>query len=262
LHDSLPMLQRYRTHLESTLTWLLQSERPTGGSAAYQTVFRTWSRAYPETTGYLIPTLLRAADARSDSRLKPYAMRCGEWLLTIQNEDGSWNGRLYPPRRPRPSVFNTGQILLGLMALWRGSREDRWLQAAASGAAWLKDTMAPLGLWEGGDYRASRTPSYYSHALWPFLDVSQTISDDEAVERIRESYMLLLGRIQEDGWIVDAGFAEGEPAFTHTIAYAIRGIQEGALLLDDFTMLSAIGPTIERIVRIAELRSGHLPGAF
>lgn len=244
------------------MRWLLNSERPTGGSAAYQTPLFTWSRAYPETTGYLIPTLLRAAKVTTDARLEGFARRCGEWLVRIQNEDGSWNGGLHPPRRPSPSVFNTGQILLGMMALWRETVDERWLQRASSGASWMISTMSPDGLWPGGDYRAQRTPTYYSHALWPLLDVVLAVGDRQAVERIQHAYTLLLDRIQSDGWISEAGFAEGEPAFTHTIAYTIRGIQEGGRLLNDDSMLAAVEPTIERIVRIAELRGGRLPGGF
>lgn len=61
---------------------------------------------YPEVTGYYIPTLLRYNDIE---RAKNYA----NYLISIQNEDGSWN----EPSGKIPYTFDTGMILKGLAAL-------------------------------------------------------------------------------------------------------------------------------------------------
>lgn len=260
---STAMIDTYRRHAAATIEWLLRSERAGGGSAAYQAPLIGWSRAYPETTGYLIPTLLESGHLTGDDRLEAFAQRCGEWLLSIQNSDGSWNGSLHPPRTPRPSVFNTAQILFGLLALSRHSpTEKRWLESAALGADWLRQSMAPEGLWRIKDYRAAGTPSYYAHALWPLLDVAMTVGDERAIAAIEQSLALIAGRVADDGWIENVAFSEGEPAFTHTIAYTIRGLQGAARLLGDPNLERAFRPALEKLIRIGELRSGHLPGAM
>lgn len=61
---------------------------------------------YPEVSGYYIPTLIRIGDF---DRAKKY----GNYLLSIQNEDGSWND----PSGKTPYTFDTAQILKGLCAL-------------------------------------------------------------------------------------------------------------------------------------------------
>ena len=58
---------------------------------------------YPEVTGYYIPTLLKWGEREL---AKSYA----DYLLTIQNEDGSWN----EPYGKHKYTFDTGQILKGL----------------------------------------------------------------------------------------------------------------------------------------------------
>ena len=58
---------------------------------------------YPEVTGYYIPTLIKWGE-------KELAKSYADYLLTIQNEDGSWN----EPSGQFKYTFDTGQILKGL----------------------------------------------------------------------------------------------------------------------------------------------------
>ncbi|MEQ1744699.1 MAG: hypothetical protein ABMA02_04690 [Saprospiraceae bacterium] len=76
--------------------WLRRSIKATGGNGSahsYSPVFG-WARAYPETTGYLIPTLLHCADFLQDDALRVLANQCQDWLLSIQLPGGAWAGGL------------------------------------------------------------------------------------------------------------------------------------------------------------------------
>lgn len=260
---SLPSLGRYQAHLEAAADWLVQSERPTGGSAAYFSPLRGWSRAYPETTGYSIPTLLAMA-GRVPAPVEATALRFGEWLLKIQNADGSWNAGLHPgASRGTGSVFNTGQVLKGMVALWKHSHDSRWLDAATCGAEWLRAGMGPSGLWDRMDYRSDRTPSYYTHVLWPMLEVATIRDDPKLRDAARQGLNAIVARRRSNGVIAGWAFEPGAPAFTHTIAYTLRGIQESARLLaahdeyDDVVMAA-----LDVLSRRSELAGGRLPGAF
>lgn len=61
---------------------------------------------YPEVTGYYIPTLLQWGERE---RAAAYA----RYLCTIQKTDGSW----FDPSDTAPYVFDTAQILKGLIAI-------------------------------------------------------------------------------------------------------------------------------------------------
>lgn len=63
-------------------------------------------KGYPEVTGYYIPTLLRWG-------YRDMAVSYAKWLCSIQKEDGSW----YDTDDQNPYVFDTAQILKGLMAI-------------------------------------------------------------------------------------------------------------------------------------------------
>jgi malonyl-CoA O-methyltransferase len=62
---------------------------------------------YPEVTGYYIPTLLNWGE-------KTLAVKYAKWLCSIQKPDGSW----YDPENKAPYVFDTCQILKGLIAIF------------------------------------------------------------------------------------------------------------------------------------------------
>ena len=249
-------------HLQATARWLANSELSTGGSAAHYTPLIGWSRAYPETTGYTIPSLIKLAKVLGEPSHEACAVRFGAWLLSIQNSDGSWNGGLHPNRAGRPSVFNTGQVLKGMHALWKHDGDRKWLEAGNRGNEWLASRMGDDGLWGGGDYRSSVTSSYYSHVLWPMLAMAVADGNDRIHGKVARGLSTILGRMLANGVVQGWAFAEKKPAYTHTIAYTIRGIQECSRLLGQPELERAVAPALEVLVRRSELAAGRLPGAF
>lgn len=63
--------------------------------------------AYPEVSGYYIPSLLKFG-------FRDLAKQYASWLLSIQHENGAWHDYL----DKAPYVFDTGQIIKGLIAIY------------------------------------------------------------------------------------------------------------------------------------------------
>lgn len=265
MSEALSSLSRYEVHLRATIHWIGRSiERGRGGSAAHFSYPRGWSRPYPETTGYIIPTLLGAAVHLQDETLAADAERLGNWLLGLQHAEGWWPAGLIGARTdPRPSVFNSAQILDGMATLAHRTGDRRWHDAAARGARWLADGVDADGLWRNGNYRRRYNPSYYAQVAWLMLRAWK-LSDDGDV---RDAAIRVLKRIvalrTRHGSIGNWGFDPGKPAFTHTIAYTLRGLMESAFLLDDWKEFGEpCVSALERLSRKSELAEGRLPGAF
>ncbi len=58
-----------RTHLDAAIAWLKHAQDVTGNGGVAQTYLvrsRHWAPSYPETTGYIIPTLYRYAKLAGD----------------------------------------------------------------------------------------------------------------------------------------------------------------------------------------------------
>lgn len=261
---NLPSIDRYEHHLDITGRWCLRSaEHGQGGSCATFNPITGWSAPYPETTGYLIPTLLKLHHHFNDERYRYTAYELGEWLLNIQSDDGSWHGGLHPAKKAVGSVFNSGQILKGLAALYRDSADQRWIDAASRGAGWLANQVDQNGLWPAGDYQSSQTPSYYTHVAWPILEIWKLTNEDHLLQAAERYLNKMLTRIKENGAVSHWGFKDEGPAFTHTIAYTIRGFQESARLIGDYKRFAEPMETaLEVIYTKSELTNGRLPGSF
>lgn len=63
-------------------------------------------KSYPEVTGYYIPSLLRWG-------YRELACSYARWLCSIQKPDGSW----YNTENTAPYIFDTAQVLKGLLAI-------------------------------------------------------------------------------------------------------------------------------------------------
>jgi malonyl-CoA O-methyltransferase len=85
---------------ERALAWIRAHEASDGGILVHS----RRDRAYPEVTGYLVPTLLACGE-------RELAARLVGWLVRIQQPDGA-----YTSPDGVPYVFDTGQALRGLLA--------------------------------------------------------------------------------------------------------------------------------------------------
>jgi hypothetical protein len=255
----------YKNHLHQTIAWLVASIRDNNtGSSAYYSPLLGWSSPYPETTGYIIPTLIRYSDFQGGRRTLDLARSLGEWLLQIQRPNGYWFEGLYRTNATgQASIFNTAQILKGMVALYEKEGNRKWLDSAVRGGEWLARGVDQEGLWAEGNYTAGFNPSYYTQVAWPMLLVSKAAETPFIREKAQLVLDAILARRKANGVFSGWAFMKDEPAFTHTIAYTIRGFIESSLLLNDWDKYAS--PTLqalEFIQRRAELSRGYLPGAF
>lgn len=254
--------------LELALNWLIRSiDINTGGSRAnYSILFnglQGWSGPYPETTGYIIPTFLNAAnDFPAYSLLKEKAHHMGEWLLSIQFEDGAFPGNIYYPNKIlEKSIFNTGQIILGLTSLFDSSKDVRYLESASRAANWLVVNQEADGTWKKYNYIKDFSPSYYSRVAWPILKVYARTNDNKFKVAAIKNLTSIKARQLPNGFIDGAGFKPGSYVFLHTLAYTIRGFLESSFILDDKMWWDTAYPFAEKIMQNFEVKK-ELNGAY
>lgn len=247
------------------LDWLQRSIDVTvnGGSAAYYSrIFKPlkgWQLAYPETTGYIIVTLLEYHTLYPDRGLKKYALACADWICTLQMKNGALPGSVGVTNIP--SVFNTGQMLFGLLAAFEATQKKIYLTTLTRATRWLADTLEADGSWQSGAYVPGWVPSYYTRVIWAVLWANRHLQDVVIEKKMRLALGFYQQKIQKNGSVKDWAFTSGKQAFTHTIAYTIRGFLESALLLKDDTLQDQAFQMGEKIMRLRELR-GRMAGAY
>lgn len=248
-----------------TLRWLCDSIETHGGkgSAAFYSrmryPLRGWAPPYPETTGYVIETLLDYYDLEEDEKLKHLALSCADWLCEVQRPDGAYPA-LYVGN-PKTSVFNTGQILFGLTRAFDATGDEKYHSATAKSLKWLAEQLDADGCWPSGAYAAGFSPSYYSRVIWAMHVANRVGQNLAATEATRRALRFYEKRFLENGAVRDWGFRPNQPAFTHTIAYTLRGFLETATLTYDQALIEKVCLSANIIADSFE-KNGRLAGSY
>lgn len=249
-------------HLQAALQWLENSIKATDyqGSSAYYHLWRGWAPAYPETTGYLIETLLEAHQHLKEEKYRDLALGCAHWLLSIQGMDGGFPGGPIGSGNP-PQVFDTGQIVFGLIAAYECTEEPVYLDAAERACTWLVSLQEPSGCWKKGGLHADYAPSYYARVVWAMLRANRYLQKTSLAQATLGAYGYFQQQWTSSGSVKNWGFAPNEPALTHTLAYTLRGLFESALLLEDEKGTKAVVSALERLQGAYALKN-RLAGAY
>lgn len=241
----------------AALDWICKSIAATGGhgSAHSYALHSGWAKAYPETTGYLIETLLDHDHLSDETRnFHALAHGCANWLETLQQPTGAYPGLLVG--HTQPSVFNTGQILFGLLRCGR--------EASATRAAhWLLAVQDEDGGWRQAAYHPGFEPTYYTRVLWPLLCFEEQYPGRlpglrEGVLRGLQRYA---ARFLPNSALSDWGFRPGAAAFTHTIAYALEGFWMCGKLLGNADILQKTADSTRKIINLRR-ENGKTAGAY
>jgi hypothetical protein len=254
--------------MAAALAWLGQaqdhSRTQDGGVARHYSLLNGWGSSYPETTGYLVPTLLACArdpgQAEADV-LRPRARRMLDWLVSIQLSDGGFQGGMVDQLPVKPVTFNTGQILLGLAA---GVAEfgPVYLEPLRRAADWLIATQDADGCWRRypTPFAAPGEKVYETHVAWGLLEADRVAPGRGYREAALGNIRWALQLQRPNGWFDRCCLsATLQVPLTHTLGYTLRGVLEGYRASGDETLLQAARRAADGLG--SALRAdGFLPG--
>jgi hypothetical protein len=200
-----------------------------GLSAFYDLMADVWAPSYPETTGYVIPTLLKYAKRYSDNAIRRSALEMADYVLGVQTPEGgihTWydDSKVF--------VFDTGQALFGWLAAWHETGSDRYQAAMLRSANWLVAHQDPDGYWAQYQF-AGHMKVWDAHVAWPLILVGTALHQPAYVEAGCRCLEWVLAQQAADGWFELCSLEPGHPPVTHTIAYAVRSLLETGILLSD-----------------------------
>lgn len=257
--------QPHEVHLRAAVDWLCHAQdvrdgqRDAGGVSAGWSFEDGWLPSYPETTGYIIETMLAAAGLLRRSELVDRAQRMIDWELSIQHADGAFPGHLGEPGA-RPVVFNTGQIMHGMVAGHTQLRREDCLAAAVRAGHWLADQQDDDGCWR--KFEHNDTPHVYNtRATWALLATGLIAGEARLVDAARRNLDWALEQQTESGWFASNAFVPRRSPFTHTIAYAARGFLESGVLLGEDRYVGA-ALKAGRGLAAVQRRDGWLAGTY
>jgi hypothetical protein len=231
-----------------------------GGVARHYSLVTGWSTSYPETTGYIVPTLLALGDYTGASEHRARAQRMLDWLVRIQLPDGGFQGGRIDARPVVPVTFNTGQILIGLAAGVQVFGEA-YAEAMHAAARFLRDSQDPDGCWRRHPtpFAAAGEKAYETHAaLGLFRADAAAPGHGYAAAGVRQVDWALTKQ-DAAGWVADCCLNDPRRPLTHTLGYFLRGVIEAYTASGDDRYLQAARRTADRLIT-AQRPDGSLPG--
>lgn len=252
-----PQMVDAEAHLIAAEEWLKRAhDQGTDDGVSYGYSIRGgWRPSYRETSGYIATTFFNLAIHHNDNDYRERALKVCHWLLSVQNLDGSFSNPRYGATG---IVFDTGQDLFGLVRAYEETNEASFKESALRAADWLVHIADYQGRWTRNEHL--NTPHVYNtRTAWALLRVNQLEYSSEREQIARTNLDWAVSEQQPSGFFDNCAFERGLAPFTHTIAYATRGLLEsGELLKDDRFIDAAIRGADAALKHVHD--DGFMPG--
>src|SRR6266567_696196 len=261
----------HEPHLVAAIEWLLRAQdaTPDGGlSRGYSLVRhshygRGWQPCYPETTGYIIPTLYAAALRLGRPELAVRAERAARWEIEIQLPTGAVRGGAIG-EPASPAVFNTGQVLLGWLAAFEETAHDGFADAARRAARYLVATLDPDGHWRSDTSRFARADStiYNTRTAWALAEAGARLDERRFTAAAVRSLHAAADLQTENGWLPGRYYSDWSPAVRWSCltgqAQMANNWMRLAEITGDATWLEPVPAVLRFLKRTQNRRSGEL----
>jgi uncharacterized protein YyaL (SSP411 family) len=254
----------HQTALASAAGWLARAQDASGCggvSAYYDMKKRRWAAAYPETTGYIIETLIRYAQLSGSVEYRERALRMAAWESDIQLPDGGVRAGTMDAVPIVPTIFNTGQVIFGWLAAWQQTQDPRYRESVIRAADWLLIAQDADGAWRrfASPFTRHTQNTYNTRVAYALASAGQVLEQPRYISAAVRNAEWALTQLRPNAWIENNDLEDNDRPLTHTIAYATRGFLEVGLIAG-MNRFIEIAMRIARAVMSAQRSDGALPG--
>lgn len=262
-----------RRHLDAAISWIKRADdaSSTGGVAwGYKTrkPVRSaeplgWIAPYPETTGYIIPTMLRFADLSGDEDCVQRSHRMVQWELGIQLPDGGIQGGVLGAQPVASSTFVTGQVIFGLVSGYERFREEPIRTGAIRAGEFLLSCLNNTGRFAAGysHFCESGAKAYEARTGLALAELGDMLEDQRfriGASRIAD-YALSVQ--QPNGWFQENDVDNHDKPLTHLIGYVLEGLHGIGIRLKRRDCIDAVQRTLKSLLPLIE-PNGFLAGRW
>ena len=241
-------------HIRYAANWVISAQnagKDDGISAFYS--FRGWAKSYPETTGYIIPTFFDLYHHTNNKIYKESALKMADWLLLIQLKNGA-----FPMINLKtPLIFDTGQVLFGLIRAYKETKDDKYLISANEAGRWI----SLISDWKKSSYKNVGQRTYHTRVAWALLELYEVTQKNNYLIVAKKILDWTLSQQLDNGWFMKSTFGDRGTPLTHSIVYTIRGLLESGVYLNNENYINAAIKTSDTFIDI-QRENGSLFGKY
>lgn len=264
-----PISGETRERAEAAVAWILRAQAASADGGVSLGYFpceevQGWRDSYPETTGYIITSLLQFADYFGNAHIRQRAIQMAEWEIKVQMASGAvQGGTVCPPEKQTPTAFNTGMVLDGWCSAYTASRDGKFLEAGRRAADFLARDVNSDGyfLTNGHFVSADQIKTYNCLCAWALYRFGMLAQERRYQETAVHVVEAAIRQQSSNGWVANNCLTRSDAPLLHTIGYTLQGILEVGLLANraDFVSAAQRGtdPLLSRVSK-----KGFVHGCF
>lgn len=265
-----PVAGEVEIRMRLAVAWLLRAQRAAGDGGVALGYFpcgdrsAAWRPSYPETTGYIITSLLAYSRRTGDAAAAEAAMRMADWERAVQMASGAvQGGEVCHPKHQTAAAFNTGMVLDGWCSAYLYSGDAKILEAARRAADFLIQDLDEQGFFQtnGAFVSTGEIKTYTCLCAWAIHRFGDIVDDNSYRRAAVRSIEAALRQQQPNGWFAHNCLNRSEAPLTHTIGYTLQGILEVGILAGRRDFIAAVERTLAQVLA-KKAASGYLPGRF
>lgn len=264
---SLGPLREPREHLDAAIRWILHAHAQSaegGVPHSWDVRRQRWHADYPETTGYIIPTLLDydAFFGAPEARLA--ALRMAEWEMRVQLTDGGVRAGTMDAEVVVPTIFNTGQVLFGWARAFAATADERFALALRRAADWLVAAQDADGCWR-------RFPSpfapghpekaYNTRSAFGLIRAFEALGERRWLDAAKANASWAMAQARPNAFLPHNCLTDAVNPLTHTLAYSMRGLMEVGVATGEPRFIEHAIRMIDAVAR-HQRADGAIPGRF
>lgn len=256
-----------RAHVRAALNWLCRAHDvgTDDGVSAMYSLMEGWTGSYPEVTGYIVPTFYDAAELLGDEHLASRAAAMTDWLLSLQLSNGAFPGS-FVGRLTDARVFNTGQVIFGLIRTAEKTGQFGYLEAATRAGDWLVSVQDANGCWTKSTLNGI-PHTYNVRTAWSLARLAEVTGESRFYEAAIANATWAVRQQYPSGWFVNNAFVNNCATVSlHTLCYCMRGLLEiGAMSEprhhESADMIASATRAADALLAVWK-RDGNMAGTF
>ncbi len=265
-----PVVAESRERADHAVRWLLRAQSATSDDGVALGYFPcsadgdSWRPSYPETTGYIITSLLAYAERYPNPELVAAAQRMAEWEVAVQMPSGAvQGGPVCDPQNQTAAAFNTGMVLDGWCSAYSQSGNPKILEAARRAADFLVNDLDDRGYFKtnGAFVTAGEVKTYTCLCAWAVYRFGVLVDEASYKAAAVRAIEAALRQQQSNGWFAHNCLNRSEAPLTHTIGYTLQGVLEVGILAGRPDFVEAVRLTANALTPLVSDK-GFLHGRF